>query len=82
MAVASHAMRPLRCEAVLLKANLRAIDHPDMHDGWKALILGSLEIRAIDAGHLQVMNEPFVDELAAALTECLKQAHSRNHPQS
>ena len=77
MAVWSCRMHPLQCDAVLLKGKLHAWDHPDLHDGWKRLILGHLETRSIPGHHFEVLHEPFVQELAAELTECLAASQSR-----
>lgn len=73
MAVWAYRMQPLECDAVLFKGELHAWDHPDMHDGWKALISGHLKIRTITGRHFEVMNEPYVRKLAAELVECLRE---------
>jgi thioesterase domain-containing protein len=44
-----------------------------MHDGWTSLIRRKLEIRAIPAEHLEVFSEPYVQVLAAELTDCIQQ---------
>ncbi len=74
-AVWSYRIQPLQCNAVLFKGKLHAWDHPDMHEGWKDLVRGNLEVCSIDSGHLEVMHEPFVHRLAAELTERLAATH-------
>jgi len=71
MAVWAYPIAPCDCDAVLFKGGLEAWDHPDVHDGWRALIRGDLEIQTISGRHLEVMNEPNVRTLAAALADCL-----------
>jgi len=62
----------------VFKTNIAGWDNPDLHEGWKAMILGNVEMRAIDGRHFEVVNEPFVRKLAAGLTECLREKQSRN----
>ena len=77
MAVWAYRMQPLEHDAVFFKGELHAWDHPDVHDGWKSLILGDLEIRTIAGRHFEVMSEPYVQKLAAELVECLRDKQSR-----
>jgi len=71
-------LEPLRCDAVLLKGRLHAWDHPDMHDGWQRLVRGHLDVRAIDAPHAEITEEPYVGRLAAELKDCLVRAWARH----
>jgi len=77
-AVRSYRLQPVTCDAVVFKTNIAGWDNPDLHEGWKAMILGNVEMRAIDGRHFEVVNEPFVRKLAAGLTECLREKQSRN----
>jgi acyl-CoA synthetase (AMP-forming)/AMP-acid ligase II/thioesterase domain-containing protein/acyl carrier protein len=72
-AVRAYPIAPCDCDAVLLKGELRAWDHPDLHDGWRALVRGDLEIRTISGGHWDIIAEPHVRTLAAELADCLEQ---------
>ena len=78
IAVWSARLQPHRCDAVLLKGNLDAWAHPDMHDGWKTLVRGNLEVRSIDGRHSELMREPYVKQLAAELKGCLVRAYARH----
>jgi oxalate---CoA ligase len=71
-AVDAYRLRPLHCDAVLLKTRLAGWDHPVVHDGWKDVIAGRLEMRTIAGQHAEVINEPFVRTLAAELSVCLE----------
>jgi thioesterase domain-containing protein len=64
-------MAPCDCSAVLLKTKLDPWDHPDRHDGWRKLFQGSLTVREVSGGHLEILREPHVRVLAAALAEFL-----------
>jgi len=72
MAARAYAKYPCVCNAVLFKGRLPAFD-AHMHDGWTSLIRRKLEIRAIPAEHLEVFSEPYVQVLAAELTDCIQQ---------
>jgi acyl-CoA synthetase (AMP-forming)/AMP-acid ligase II/thioesterase domain-containing protein/acyl carrier protein len=70
-------LQPVRCDAMLLKGRLHAWDHPDLHDGWTGLVLGALEVHAIDAPHAEFMQEPHVRQVAAVLKAGLVRAYAR-----
>jgi oxalate---CoA ligase len=76
-ALHSYHLRPLYCDAVLFRTRLVGRTHPMMYDGWKTLIMGSLETRRVPGGHRQLFDEPFVRILARELTECLRQHEPR-----
>jgi thioesterase domain-containing protein len=78
IAVWSARLQPVRCDAVLLKGKLHAWAHPDMHDGWKTLVQGNLEVRSVDGLHSELMQEPYVKQLAAELKDCLVRAYARH----
>jgi acyl-CoA synthetase (AMP-forming)/AMP-acid ligase II/thioesterase domain-containing protein/acyl carrier protein len=69
--------QPYDGSAVLFKAELYAMSHPDLHDGWHKLIKGGLEIRPVPGLHTSIMKEPHVRTLAAELAECLEERHGR-----
>jgi thioesterase domain-containing protein len=69
----AYRKRPLHCDVVLFKTRLVFPMHPIRYDGWKTLITGELQTRAIPGDHRQVFDEPFVRTLARELTECLDQ---------
>jgi thioesterase domain-containing protein len=71
LAVLSHRMVPCDCDGVLLKAELDPWDHPDRHEGWRKLIRGTLTVRVVGGRHLEILREPHVRAVAAALTEFL-----------
>ena len=71
LAVLSHRMVPCDCDGVLLKAELDPWDHPDRHEGWRKLIRGNLTVRVVGGRHLEILREPHVRAVAAALTEFL-----------
>lgn len=62
---------------VLFRASekaLRGLDDPQ--GGWSQYAAGGLEIREIDADHGNILNEPQVQHLAAALRAEMKQAQA------
>ena len=73
MAARAYPKYPCVCNAVLFKGRLPCIADAHMHDGWTSLIRRKLEIRAIPAEHLEVFSEPFLQVLAAELTNCIQQ---------
>jgi len=75
--VRDYPIAPCDCDAVLFKGKLDAWDHPDMHDGWRALVRGDLEIRTISGGHWDIITEPNVRTLAAELADCLERRYAR-----
>jgi oxalate---CoA ligase len=76
MAVRAYPIAPCDADVVLLKGELRAWDHPDLHDGWRGLVRGDLEIRKISGGHWDIIAEPHVRTLAAELADCLERSHA------
>jgi acyl-CoA synthetase (AMP-forming)/AMP-acid ligase II/thioesterase domain-containing protein len=74
--------QPYDGSAVLFKAELYAMSHPDLHDGWHKLIKGGLEIRPVPGLHTSIMKEPHVRTLAAELAECLEERQRRRTPDS
>jgi thioesterase domain-containing protein len=75
-AVRAYPIAPCDSDVVLLKGELRAWDHPDLHDGWRALVRGRLEIRKISGSHWDIIAEPHVRTLAAELADCLERSHA------
>jgi thioesterase domain-containing protein len=69
----AYRLRPLKCDAVLFRARQTFPHHPMRYDGWKTVIMGELQMRAIPCRHRQLFDEPFVRTLARGLTECLEQ---------
>lgn len=65
-------LAPYDGHAVLFKAELPALLDPEVHDGWRKIVRGDLETRAISGRHSDVMIEPTVRELAAELTDCIE----------
>jgi len=62
---------------VLFRASekaLRGLDDPQ--GGWSQYVTAGLEIREIDADHGNILNEPQVQHLAAALRAAMKQAQT------
>jgi oxalate---CoA ligase len=76
MAVRAYPIAPCASDVVLLKGELTAWDHPDAHDGWRALVRGRLEIRKISGSHWDIIAEPHVRTLAAELADCLERSHA------
>jgi len=65
-------LTPYDGHAVLFKAELPALLDREVHDGWRKIIKGDLETRSIRGRHADVMIEPTVCELAAALKDCIE----------
>ena len=62
---------PYNGNAVLFRTELPVSFDPAVHDEWQNLILGDLEICDIPGGHVEIMEEPIVQNLAVLLTEHL-----------
>ncbi len=88
LAAANDAIRRSDCpqpydgDAVLFKAELPALKHSDIHDGWHKLIKGPLEIRPVPGQHFDFIMEPHVHTLAAELSTCLSRVQDRHTPQA
>jgi thioesterase domain-containing protein len=52
--------------------------HPDVHDGWRKLVLGGLEIRPVSGRHFDFLKEPHVRSLAAEFSDCLRERQNRH----
>lgn len=71
MAVRSYQPRPYEGDAVLFKAAPYAWMPKDAHEGWRILIGGDLEVRSVPGNHDNLLEEPHVRDVAAALSDCL-----------
>ncbi len=69
-------------DAVLFQAELPALRHPDIHEGWRNLIKGNLEIRPVPGQHVDFVSEPHVRTLATEMADCLRQAQERYEPKT
>jgi thioesterase domain-containing protein/acyl carrier protein len=67
----NYEIRPYAGDAVLFKATPYAWAHPAAHAGWRDLIGGRFETVPIPGTHGDILEEPHVRELAAALSACL-----------
>ncbi len=63
--------KPFRGDAVLFATELPTSWHGDVHESWKDLVQGTLTVRHLSGGHLEIMREPYVRELAEELSICL-----------
>jgi thioesterase domain-containing protein/acyl carrier protein len=70
-------LQPYDGSAVLFRAELPALMHPDVHDGWRKLIKGGLEFRPVPGRHFDFLKEPHVRTLAAELSDCLSEKQER-----
>jgi thioesterase domain-containing protein/acyl carrier protein len=73
--------RPYEGDVVLFQAELPASKHEEVHEGWRNLIKGGLEIRPVPGRHSDFLTEPHVCTLAAELSACLGERRER-HSQS
>jgi amino acid adenylation domain-containing protein len=46
----------------------------DLHDGWRELVTGDIEVHEIPGNHINIIKEPHVGALAEKLRGCLDQA--------
>ena len=65
---------PYSGDAIFFRTELPVSLHPNVHNEWKNLIQGRLDICEISGGHVQIMEEPNVQELASKLTYFLYKA--------
>ncbi|MAZ04732.1 MAG: hypothetical protein CMN56_16485 [Sneathiella sp.] len=65
---------PYNGNATLFRTELPISIHPDIHKEWYRLVNGNLEICEISGGHVEIMKEPNVRELASKLTAYLEKA--------
>ncbi|HEX9810361.1 MAG TPA: non-ribosomal peptide synthetase [Alphaproteobacteria bacterium] len=63
--------------AVLIKTALPPSLHADAHDTWGRLMEGRLAVVAIGGEHTEILGEPHVRDLAAALSRHLRAARAR-----
>lgn len=71
--------KPFSGDAVLFATELPTSWHGDVHDAWGDLVRGQLTVRPLSGGHLEIMSEPFVRELAQELSLCLQNSQN-NEP--
>ena len=71
---------PYNGNATLFRTELPISIHPDIHKEWYRLVNGNLEICDISGGHIEIMKEPNVRELAFKLNACLQKAQSETQP--
>ena len=74
-AVRDYQMLPMNGEAVLFRAKASPGEPPEMRNAWREFIRGNLEIREIECNHMEIMNEPHVQKLAAELSDYLGKAY-------
>ena len=80
LAFNAYRPEPYGGDAVLLKSELSEWQHPDVHDTWQTLIKGRLTVRAVTGRHVDIVKEPHVRVLAAALRECLDDTQAGARP--
>ncbi len=69
LAVRAYRPEPVGCDVVLFRAQQGDGDHVDDPTmGWGPLIKGRLVIRRVGGTHFTMLYEPFVSEVASALT--------------
>jgi thioesterase domain-containing protein len=74
-AISSHGFNPdpYPGDVFLFEAKQRAwYVHWDPMENWKLYVHGKLEIREVDGKHTTMLFEPYVQDLARQLNECLK----------
>ncbi|MEX1035866.1 MAG: non-ribosomal peptide synthetase [Sneathiella sp.] len=71
---------PYDGNAILFRTELPISIHPDVHKEWHNLVNGNLEICEISGGHVEIMKDPNVRELASKLTAHLKKAQDEMQP--
>jgi thioesterase domain-containing protein len=71
---------PYEGDAVLVQAELPASKHREVHEGWRNLVLGGLEIRPVPGRHSDFLEEPHVRTLATELADCLAERRERHSP--
>ena len=49
----------------------------DLHDGWRELVEGRIEVHEISGNHINIIKEPHVRELAERLRGCLARAQEK-----
>jgi aspartate racemase len=49
----------------------------DLHDGWRELVEGRIEVHEISGNHINIIKEPHVRELAESLRGCLARAQEK-----
>lgn len=77
LAIHTYRPRPYAGDVVLFRAQPYAWDRPDAHEGWRGLIGGTLDIRPTSGLHHEMLEEPYVAELARKLGDCLREAGAR-----
>ena len=63
-------------DATFFKGELRPLSHTDIHEGWRQLVKGTLEMRQISGEHNEILDPPHVQVLARELTDCLVKAQA------
>ena len=77
MAIRTYRLRPYDGDMVLFAAQPYPWDRGNPHDGWRALIGGSLDIQAISGRHHEILDEAFVGDVARKLSDRLRDGCGR-----
>jgi thioesterase domain-containing protein len=78
-AVKDYVPQTFAGDATLFLATDLTADY-DLHDGWRELVEGRIEVHEISGNHINIIKEPHVRELAERLRGSLTRAqneHSR-----
>lgn len=70
--------QPYDGDVMFFQAELPALRHSDIHEGWRRIVRGRFEVRPVPGRHYDFVKEPHVRTLAAELTRCLAERQDRN----
>ncbi len=69
--------QPYDGDVLFFQAELPALRHADIHEGWRRIVNGRFEVRPVPGRHYDFVKEPHVRTLAAELTKCLEDRQDR-----
>lgn len=77
LAIRSYRMKRYIGDAVLFKATPYKWEKSNLHDGWRNMLGGLLEVHPTSGQHHEILEEPHAAHLAKILLRCLRERQKR-----
>jgi FkbH-like protein len=81
---AAYVPKPLPVKLTLIRASDRdarvGVSYEDPYNGWQPFVGNGIEVIPLEAGHLSLFEPPAVEQVAAAVTQCVQTACSTRIP--
>ena len=71
-AIAAYKVRPYAGHLTIFQADQTSSNQEGL--GWKEVAWGGLAVKHVAGGHVDLLKEPYVQDLAGILRECIENA--------